>query len=199
METLRSGHSARIYGAWRGAGLFDLAFPEVGGRIEENVRTLEMVDAGVAQGESLSDPVLIGSLFLQRFYRDFTELSRNGARLDNVEMLKRLSVMLEPAATELRLANHTLHLMAQGLFTLTKMHRAPERGRQVLKLARRDYFDVAWGLYDLAAAVGLVPKNAFLAWSTAVDRLRKGNQSVLKDEQPAKRKRRRRPRRRRRR
>ncbi len=42
---------------------------------------------------------------------------------------------------------HRFTSLLQGLFTLTKMHRAPERGRQVLKVARQEYFGVAWGLF----------------------------------------------------
>ena len=81
--------------------------------------------------------------------------------------------MLEPAATGLRLSNHTFHLLSQGLFTLTKMHRAPERGRQVLKLARQEYFRVALGLFGLAGKAGLVPAEATQGWSAAVARLQK--------------------------
>jgi hypothetical protein len=112
--------------------------------------------------------------------------------------------MLEPAATNLRLANHTLHLVMQGLFTLTKMQRAPERGRQVLKLARQDYFDVAWGLFRIAGAVGLVSPDAQRGWAQAREQLVKDRRRS--DEEPEsgdqkqprerRRRRRRRPRRR---
>jgi poly(A) polymerase len=198
-ETLRSGSSAAIYAAWHRAGLFELAFPGVGERVEDTIRTLGAIDAGIARGERYPDPALIAALFLQRFYRDFADLTRDGAKLDNVEMLRRIAVMLEPAATNLRLANHTLHLMAQGLFTLSKMHHPPDRGRQVLKLARHDYFDATMTLYGLAAAVGLVPNDAFQSWSKAVARIKAGTQAPPEDEPPPARTRRRRPRRRRRR
>jgi len=198
-ETLRSGNSAAIYSAWRGAGLFDRAFPELGGRVEEDTEVLMELDRFIARGERPSDSTLIGVFYLHSFYREFAEVTRDGRKLDNVEMLRRITTLLEPAAANLRLSNHTAHLLMQGLFTLTKMHRAPERGRQVLKLARQEYFRVAWGLFYLAKAVGLVPADAFRGWSTAIARLKKGSETPDQGETPPRAKRRRRPRRRRRR
>jgi len=198
-ESLRSGKSAAIYSAWRRAGLFDRAFPEVAGRTEEDVRVLTEVDRAIARGDRPADSTLIGAFFLHPFYREFADLTRDGRRIDNVEMLRRVTTMLEPAATTLRLSNHTLHLLLQGLFTLTKLQHAPERGRQVLKLARQEYFRVAWGLFGLAGAVGLVPVEASRGWSTAVARMSKDREPTGGSDKPRPAKRRRRPRRRRRR
>lgn len=203
-ETLRSGDSARIYAAWRKAGLFERAFPEIGGRSDEDARVLQVVDRAVAEGVQLPDATLIGSFYLHPFYREFADLTQEGRKLDNVEMLRRIGEMLEPAATNLRLANHSLHLVMQGLFTLTKMHRAPERGRQVLKLARQEYFGVAWGLFRIAGAVGLVPADAQRGWAQARERLNTDRERLEKDrenadvgDRPKRSRRRRRPRRRR--
>lgn len=199
-ETLRSGKSAAIYSAWRKAGLFDSAFPGIAGATDEDVRALTEVDQAVIRGDRLADSTLIGAFYLHPFYREFAELSVDGRKIDNVEMLRRISALLEPAATGLRLSNHTFHLLAQGLFTLTKMHRAPERGRQVLKLARQEYFGVALGLFGLAVRAGLVPAEASQGWSKALDRMKKPPEGRdAGDERPARpRRRRRRPRRRRR-
>ena len=198
-ETLRSGNAAAIYSAWRGAGLFDSAFPDVAGRTDEDMKVLEVVDRAIAHGDRLADSALIGAFYLFPFYREYSELAADGRKLDNVEMLRRVAVMVEPAATNLRLSNHTLHLLMQGLFTLTKMNRAPDRGRKVLKLARQEYFGVAWVLYRFAAAVGLVPTEAFQGWSAAVVRLGKTDDAAGSDEGRPAATRRRRPRRRRRR
>ena len=95
----------------------------------------------------------------------------------------------------------TIHLIHQGLFTLTKMRRAPERGRQVLKLVRQDYFPVAWDLHGFAAALGLVSHEAHRGWLKALGRVGKENQpekpTDASEHQPQRP--RRRPRRRRRR
>jgi poly(A) polymerase len=198
LETLRSGNSAAIYSAWRAAGLFDRAFPDVGGSTDDVVRSLEAVDTAVGAGAQLTDSTLVGSMYLHRFYREFGELTRDNGKLDNVAMLRRLGDMLEPAATNLRLPNHVLHLMSQGLFTLSKMHRPPERGRQVLKLSRNEYFGVAWSLFRLAEMVGLVPAEAFKGWSNAVARLQSGGEKSQRDPRSTRSRRRRRPRRRRR-
>ncbi len=199
-ETLRSEHAAAVYSAWRGAGLFDNAFPGVAGVARDDIRVLTEVDRAVARGDQLADSTLIGAFFLHPFYREFAELTAAGRKLDNVEMLSRIMTMLEPAATGLRLSNHTFHLLSQGLFTLTKMHRAPERGRQVLKLARQEYFGVALGLFGLAGKIGLVPTEAAQGWSAAVARMQEpAEASTTEVEPPAKARRRRRPRRRRRR
>ncbi len=203
-ETLRSGHSAKIYASWRKAGLFERAFPEIGGRTEEDVKVLRVVDRAISEGAQLPDATLIGGFYVHQLYREFADLMQDGRKLDNVGMLRRIAVMLEPAATNLRLSNHTLHLVMQGLFTLTKMHRAPERGRQVLKLARQEYFGVAWGLFRIAGEVGLVPADAQRGWAQARERLNKDRERSEKDRkggdegQPRgrERRRRRRPRRR---
>ena len=198
-ETLRSGNAAAIYSAWRGAGLFDTAFPGIAGATKDDIRVLTEIDQAVARGEQLADSTLIGGFYLHPFYREFAEVTADGRKLDNVEMLHRITTLLEPAATGLRLSNHTFHLLSQGLFTLTKMQRAPERGRQVLKLARQEYFRVALGLFKLAGKAGLVPVEAIQGWSAAVEHLKKPAEAPPTEEAPPGRTgRRRRPRRRRR-
>jgi hypothetical protein len=103
----------------------------------------------------------------------------------------------------MHLTNQTVHLLHQGLFTLTKLRKPPERGRQVLKLARQDYFQVAWELFELAAAAGLADAGAHVGWKRALGRVRQGRpaEEIVGDSSPggATRRRRRRPRRRRRR
>jgi len=198
-ETLRSGNAAAIYSAWRGAGLFDSAFPGIAGVAREDIRVLTEIDRAITHGDRLADSTLIGAFYLYPFFREFAEVTTDGRKLDNVEMLRRITTMLEPAATGLRLSNHTFHLLSQGLFTLTKMQRAPERGRQVLKLARQEYFGVALGLFRLAGKAGLVPAEATQGWSKALEHMRKPTEATTsEDEAPARTKRRRRPRRRRR-
>jgi poly(A) polymerase len=194
-ETLRSGRAAQIYAAWRSSGLFERAFPEIGGRAAEDSRVLTEVDRAISRGDALPDAALIGSFYLYPTFRELDDLTRGGRKLDNVEMLRRLAQMLEPASTNLRLANHTLHLLMQGLFTLTKMQRAPERGRQVLKLARQEYFGVAWGLYGIAAALGLVPAEAHQGWQRSVGRLKTADDRGSENGRPPRSRRRRRPRR----
>lgn len=199
-ETLRSGNAAGIYSAWRGAGLFDSAFPGIAGATKDDIRVLTEIDRAVARGEQLADSTLIGAFYLHPFYREFAEVTADGRKLDNVEMLRRITTLLEPAATGLRLSNHTFHLLSQGLFTLTKMQRAPERGRQVLKLARQEYFRVALGLFKLAGKAGLVPAEAIQGWSAALEQLKKPVEAPAATEgaPPDRARRRRRPRRRRR-
>jgi len=180
-ETLRSGQAAKIYSAWSRAGLFERAFPGIAGRADEDARVLDVLDEPVADGVQLPDATLIGAFYVYPFFREFADLTSDGRKLDNVEMLRRIGLMLEPAATNLRLANHTLHLVMQGLFTLTKMQRAPERGRQVLKLARQEYFGVAWGLFRVAGAVGLVSPEAQRGWAQARERLEKDRRRSEKE------------------
>ena len=67
------------------------------------------------------------------------------------------AAIIAPAAASMHLSNQALHLMHQGLFTLTKMVRPPDRGRQVVKISRQDYFPVAWELHGFAARLGLIP------------------------------------------
>jgi len=198
-ETLRSGHAAPVCRAWRFAGLFDRAYPGLAGRPDEDDTVLDRIDAAIERGAVLDDATLIGAFFLHRFYREFDDLLRDDGKLDNVEMLRRIEEVLEPVSTHLRVANHTVHLVGQGLFALTKMHRPPERGRQVLKLARQLYFPVVWDLFRLAAVVGLVSEKSRHEWSRAVSRVTRGDDRSPGDSGDNKQTRRRRPRRRRRR
>jgi hypothetical protein len=132
------------------------------------MRVLEMVDRELNAGRELSDPSLIGSYFLGRFLAIAEEETSDTGRVDNPQVLGRLSESLEPASTSMHLSNQTLHLLHQGLFALTKMRQPPERGRQVLKLARQEYFKVAWELYGFAVALGYISTEAYQGWKRAL-------------------------------
>ncbi len=118
-------------------------FPDIPIDTDESMRVLEMVDREIHSGRELSDPGLIGSYFLGRFLAIAEEETSDTGRVDNPQVLGRLRESLEPSTRSMHLSNQTLHLLHQGLFALTKMRRPPERGRQVLKLARQEYFKVA--------------------------------------------------------
>jgi hypothetical protein len=163
---------------------------------------LPAVDRGVGRSASYPDASLIGALFLSRYYDLLRSVAGDGQRLDNTQLLGGLREMIEPAAATMHLSNHTVHLIHHGLFTLSKMRRPPERGRQVLKLVRQDYFPVAWDLYSFASAAGFLPQGVFETWRRAVARVRRGQpEDAVVDggQAPARSRRRRRPRSRRRR
>ena len=201
LEGLRSGSGAGICSAWQRSGILQAAFPDLELDAATLARVLPAVDRGIERATAYPDASLIGALFLARYYDLLRSLSGDGQRLDNTELLGRLRLMVEPAAAAMHLSNHTVHLLHQGLFTLSKMRRPPERGRQVLKLARQDYFPVAWDLYSIAAAAELAPRDVFSSWQRAVIRVRRGqaDDAVVDDGRtPRRARRRRRPRRRRR-
>lgn len=168
LESLRSGCAAGIHEAWRRAGVFSRAFPDIPIDTDESMKVLAMVDAEIGSGRALSDPSLIGSYFLGRFLAIAEEETSDKGRVDNPQLLDRLRASLEPASTSMHLSNQTLHLLHQGLFALTKMRRAPDSGRQVLKLARQDYFKVAWELYGFAVALGYITPEAHQGWTRAL-------------------------------
>jgi len=173
-ESLRSGSAAGISAAWRRCGLFDLAFPGLACDSPQTADVLGAVDRGIADGASFADASLMGAFFLSRFNDLLTEMTGENDRINNAEFLVRLQALLDPTAAAMHLSNHTVHLLHQGLFTLTKMRRPPERGRQVLKLARQDYFPVAWDLFGLAATAGLADRESYRAWARALDRVQRG-------------------------
>jgi poly(A) polymerase len=196
MESLRSGSAAGICRAWRRAGIFDAAFPELPGEGRAAEDILRVVDERVAAGAVFPDATLVGSFFLPAFHELLKSTAGDdGQRLDNARFLLDLRQLIEPSAAAMHLSNHTVHLLYHGLFTLTKMRRPPERGRQVLKLTRQDFFPVAWDLFQLSAATELVAGDVLRGWSAAVGRVRRG-QPV--EEPPSERRPARRPRRRRR-
>ena len=197
LECLRSGKAAEIHAAWRRAGVFSVAFPDLPLDTDESVRVIAMVDAGMANGRNYSDPSLLGGFFLPRFLGLAAEETDDNGRVNNPRLLDRLREVLEPAAASMHLSNQTIHLIHQGLFTLTKMRRAPERGRQVLKLVRQDYFPVAWDLFGFAVALGSISPEAHQGWSRALRKVAKGKtadrqQDTTRDRPPPRRRGRRR-------
>jgi poly(A) polymerase len=200
LESLRSGSAAGICRAWQRSGVFGCAFPDLEIDRLPTTPVLDVLDRSVASGARCHDAALIGALFLPRVFDLLRSMTADDGRLDNSEFLVRLHAMLDPAAAAMHLSNHTLHLMHHALFTLTKMRRPPERGRQVLKLCRQEYFPVVWDLQRFAAEAGLARRDVHAAWSRAVDRVRRGETANLVEERSAagRRSRRRRPRRRRR-
>jgi poly(A) polymerase len=199
-EALRSGAAKGIVDAWCGAGLFELAFTNLRCNAADTARLLTAVDELVAAGARLVDASLIGAFFLSRFMAIVGGMTTEGKRIDNVELLQKLQDLLEPTAAAMHLSNHTVHLLHQGLFTLTKLARSPERGRQVVKLSRQEYFPVAWELHGLAASAGMVDREVHAAWARALDRVGQGGpvEEVVRDQEPSTRPRRRRRGRRRR-
>ncbi|MFV2071669.1 MAG: polynucleotide adenylyltransferase PcnB [Thermoanaerobaculales bacterium] len=201
LESLRSGVAAGIFKVWEKAGLFADAFPDLPNERQRTWRILDTVDSEVASGQHFTDASLLGGLYLPRFFELVKACSAANGRVSNDELLAELRDLMAPAGASMHLSNQTLHLMQQGLFTLTKMRQAPERGRQVVKLARQEYFRVAWDLHGFAVALGLVSKEARSGWKKALDRVGK----EARPEQPVnaaehqERRPRRRPRRRRRR
>jgi poly(A) polymerase len=200
LESLRSGRAAGIHEAWRRAGVFTRAFPDLPIDTDESMRVLNMVDKEIVSGRKVSDSSLIGSYFLGRFLAIAEEETSDAGRVDNPQVLGRLRDSLEPASTSMHLSNQTLHLLHQGLFALTKMRRPPERGRQVLKLARQDYFKVAWDLYGFAVSLGYISPEAYQGWMRALRKVGakdRGDDPPTKAPEPPRRRPRGRPRRRR--
>jgi len=198
MEGLRSGYAAGIWDRWDHYGLLGIAFPKLNLDREEILPLLKCVDARISQGRRVSDATTIAALFLPGFAQIVAEMTPNGQRLANAEFLDRLRAMLEPATTQMMVSNQSFHQMYHGLFSLTKMRRPPERGRQVLKLTRHESFSVAWDLFEIGTEVGLIPEGAKDAWRRAIEQVQKTPKGQVTEVvvDPVKRTRRRRRRRR---
>jgi hypothetical protein len=94
-----------------------------------------------------------------------------------------------------------MHLIHNGLFTISKLRRRPERGRQVMKLVRQECFDVTWELYSIGVANGLFSGESYDTWARAFAQARSappGVEPKLKLKLGRTKKKRRRPQRRRR-
>jgi poly(A) polymerase len=198
-ESFRSGSARGILQAWGKAGLIRYAFPDLPIDAQHAETILETVDTEVVAGRRFCDASLIGALLLPGFFRLAGELTGDNGRIDNSALLAQLRDLIGPTGASLHLSNQTLHLIHQGLFTLTKMGRAPDRGRQVLKLARQDYFPVAWDLHGIAALRGFISRDAHSGWARGLARVGKEGrppQSKDKAEERPRPRRRLRPRRR---
>ena len=177
-EGLHSGAASGIVREWCRFGVLGRAFPHLPFDEAVTQRLLAEVDRRRQQEQPVSPVTVLGAFFLPQAARVLAELFQDGRRFDNPSYLERLNEMLSPAGAAMHLTNHQQHLLHHGLFTLSKLRRAPERGRQVVKLARQDYFAVAWEMFELAAASGLVPEAPWQAWSRALERLRRGEEAV---------------------
>ncbi len=202
MESLRSGYASGIWQQWDRFGILGAAFPELVKSVERSPEVLAQIDHMVRQGKTVSDATILGALFLPRFAALLEEFAQGDGRIANGIFIERLGEVLEPASTGMFATNHTFHLMSHGLFSLTKMRRPPERGRQVLKLTRHESFPVTWDLFGIGASMGLLTETNRQAWSKAVDRVREtppgeAPELVVDPIRRTKRRRRRRPRRRR--
>lgn len=198
METLHSGVSVGICSAWRRFGILDQVFPEAARAGKALGPLLSAVDRR-ARDRRLPDAVLLGVGFLPAFTRLLRDALADGKKVNNPKLLEAIDNLVNPAVLRLHISHHNLHLIKQGLFSLAKLRKAPERGRQVLRLARHEYFPVAWGFDSLAVEAGLFPAEPHAAWARVLNRL--DQEGALDDQQAPKRPRRRgphRPRRRRR-
>lgn len=167
IEALHTGCAVTIVDRWQRFGLWARAFPNL--PTEPSLGSvLEELDRRVAAGERPSDPVVLGVLFLPRYHAMIQRMTVDGQRLDNAEVIQGLRELLEPAGAPMHLSNHAVHLIHHGLFTMTRLRRPPERGRQVVKLTRQEFFPAAWDLAGIGAAVGMLPPDAWRAWSKAV-------------------------------
>lgn len=194
LETLKSGRSRGICAEWRRFGILQLVFPEaakVGTALEP---VLQALDARIEGGSLPDDAVLLGVAFLPEYVRILGSAQKEGGKFDNPALLAALDDLLAGPALRLHISNRNHHLLKQGLFTVSKMLRPPERGRQVTRLARQQYFPAAWQLYTLAVEAGLLPQEPHAAWRKALRRLESGQ---APQEPERRRPRRRRPRRRR--
>jgi len=180
LETLGSGHAAAICHAWARFGVFEHAFPELTTARDRLPDVLSELDQQHRQGRRFHESSLLGMLFLPQYSELLDKLLRE-PRLDNSRLLAQQRALLQPACARMHVSNHTQHLIHHGLFATTKLRRGPERGRQVLKLARQECFNVMWDLYSIGAAAGLLPNGCYDAWSNAFAKMRHPAQSTGKD------------------
>jgi len=172
METLRSGVASGILRKWREFGILGRAFPDVERDDESMWQVLEILDRRIKIGGRFPDATLIGAMFLPKFMEIVEEIDQREERFSNAELLERTRDFLDVAGANMHLPNHVVHLVRHGFFTMTKLRREPTRGRQVLKLARQNYFPVAWDLFGLATSAGYFERPVLRSWSRALDRVR---------------------------
>jgi poly(A) polymerase len=171
LEALRSRCVARIYHEWRRYGILGPAFPDVAASGDRVEPVLAALDAEVDHGRRLPDATLLAALLLPQALDLIDSHTNDSGRTNNSRLIADLKSLLDPMAGRLHLANHCVHLMSHGLFALTKLRRKPERGRQVMKLRRQEYFPVVWGLHRFGTEAGFFEKDVHREWSRAIRRV----------------------------
>ncbi len=199
VETLRSGVSAGICEAWRRFGFLDLIFPEAAQAGDALGPLLGVIDRWSNQGRTVPSAVLLGVPFLPAYASILLQASSGHRKIDNPKLLDAIAGLVDPSVLRLHISHHDLFLIRQGLFTLSKLRKAPERARQVQRLVRQDYFPVAWAFDCLSVEAGLLSPQPHAAWRLAIERFEKqGELDEKSPHRPAHRPSRRHPRRRRR-
>ncbi len=198
IETLRSGVSAGICEAWRRYGFLDLIFPEAAQAGPALGPLLAVIDRWSNKDRKVPSAVLLGVPFLPAYTEILLRATAGNGRINNPALLDAISRLVNPSALRLHISHHDLFLIRQGLFTLSKLRKAPERARQVQRLVRQEYFPVAWAFDCLAVEAGLLPVEPHAAWRRAIERLEEKSGGQDGGEDPRRRpSRRRRPRHRR--
>ncbi|NOZ79066.1 MAG: polynucleotide adenylyltransferase PcnB [Acidobacteria bacterium] len=174
VETLRSGVSVGICEAWRRFGFLDLIFPEAAHAGRALGSLLGVIDRWTNQDRKVPTSVLLGTAFLPAYAHILGQAVAAGGKINNPALLDAIAELVNPSVLRLHISHHDLFLIRQGLFTLSKLRKAPERGRQVQRLVRQEYFPVAWAFDCLAVEAGLLPAAPHAAWRRALERFEEG-------------------------
>jgi len=179
LDPLRRGWGAATYRLWSETGLLGEIFPElereVGGKARGTGlfwRMLAETDRRRADGEVLSDAVLLGVVYLPLLFAAIRR--RSGGTVDAQKLLLLLEEVVNAPSVRLALPNAAIHDLKQGLFTMGRLAELRPGDPAARRLVTKGYFPVAVGLLSLYAASSERYRDAALTWE---DLLRRGGRT----------------------
>lgn len=169
LDPLRRGWGAATYRLWSETGLLGEIFPELekeaGGRQRGTGlfwKMLAETDRRRAGGETLSDSVLLGVVFLPLLFAAIR--TRAGGHVDAQKLLLLLEEVVNPPSVRLSLPNAAIHDLKQGLFTMGRLAELKPGDPAARRLVTKGYFPVAVGALSIYAAASGRHTDAAAAW-----------------------------------
>jgi len=169
LDPLRRGWGAATYRLWSETGLLGEIFPELekeaGGKQRGTGlfwKMLAETDRRRAGGETLTDSVLLGVVFLPLLFAAIR--SRGGGRVDAQKLILLLEEVVNPPSVRLSLPNAAIHDLKQGLFTMGRLAELRPGDPAARRLVTKGHFPVAVGVLSIYAAASGRHADAAGAW-----------------------------------
>lgn len=174
LESLKGGHSAKIFRGFESAGLLRAILPAsaLPPASDELVwGLLAEIDRAVAAGKPMREETLLAVLLVPGYIRAV----RPGtpAAMGSPDLEATVREYIGDATLRLALSNHRSHLLRSAFFSLARLL-APPRTRLVVRTLRQDGFPVALDLARLLTSLTGRHAEALASWEKAVDRLEAG-------------------------
>jgi poly(A) polymerase len=176
LDPLRRGWGAETYRRWSRTGLLAVILPELDREIADGSasperetfwRMLAEADQRRGTGEAISEPALLGALFLPLV---FGAVRRERGKIDAPRLLATLEKVVNPIALRLSLPNQAVHLVKHCLYTLGRLTETRPNDASARRLVTKAWFPIALSLLSLYSHASGRYGEALAAWEEVLAR-----------------------------